>query len=210
MTFQELFTLLNEYQPIVLLIIVLAPWLALGICLAVPGQREEPFVLSFNLGMAVISLLMAIGYLLYATHTGGWTRVVEEANILLMLAPCYYVSVSLWVTKQRLPLGQIPVFRAIQGLALIGAGYLGIAWFLSKIRILALTFIPFQVLVLLLLGLAGIVYLGYLRLTGSDVESSKAKSPGPSPSRGPKPYQGDRSIDDELDALRREMENENR
>ena len=210
MTFQELFTLLNQYQPIVLLMIVLAPWLALGICLAIPGQREEPFVLSFNLGMAVISLLMAIGYLLYATHSGGWTRVVEEANVLLMLAPCYYVGVSLWVTKQRLPLGQIPVFRAIQGLALIGAGYLGIAWVLSKIRILALTFIPFQVLVLLLLGLAGVVYLGYLRFTGSDVEPSKVYSSDASPPRGNRSNQGDRRIDEDLEALRRDMENENR
>jgi hypothetical protein len=165
MTFQQLFILFNDYKPVVLLIILSAPWLALSICIAIPGQREEPFVLSFNLGMSIICLLMTLGYLLYATNNGGWTRVIQEADILLLLAPCYYVSVSVWVTKLRLPLSQIPLIRAIQGLALIGAGYLGVAWFVSKIRILALTFVPYQVWALFILGLLSIGYLGYLRLT---------------------------------------------
>ena len=165
MTFQQLFILFNDYKPIILLIILLAPWLALFICIAIPGQKEEPFVLSFNLAMAIICLLMTLGYLLYAINNGGWTRVIQEADILLLLAPCYYVAISFWISKLRLPLSQIPIIRGIQGLALIGVGYLGVAWFISEIRILAFTFIPYQVWALLILGLLFIGYLGYLRLT---------------------------------------------
>lgn len=196
MTFQDLFSLINQYKPLLLGIMLFAPWLALGICVAIPGQKEEPFVLSFNLGMALVSLLLAIGYLLFATHNGGWAKVMAEADILLMLAPCYYVGVSFWVTKQRLPLSQVPVARMVQGLALIAAGYLGLAWILKSMRILVFSFIPFQYLLLLLIGLAGTVYFGYLRVTGADTRNASTQHKG-------NPDAGTRSIDDELNALRR-------
>lgn len=205
MTLQTLFDWFVTNKTAVLLLLFFAPWFALGICVAIPGQREEPFILSFNLGMACLSLLMAIGYLLYASSDGGWARVIQEADVLLLLAPCYYVGVSFWVTKQRLPLNQVPAFRAIQGIALVGAGYLGIAWFLSKIRFLVFSYVPFQVLVLLLLGLLGVMYFGYLRLTGKDTGRSSYR-PGSSRSGSARSNPVDRSIDEELERLRNDNE----
>lgn len=205
MTVQDIFTLLNQHAAILLLVMLFAPWLALGICIAIPGQREEPFVLSFNLGMAAVSLLLASGYLIYALNHGGWSRVVEEADLLLILAPCYYVGVSFWVTKQRLPLSQLRIVRILQGLGLVFAGYLGLTWFLSKLRILAITFIPFQYLVWFLLALAGVAYLGYQRITGADVRKTQRRRPGSSHTSG-----SPGSVDEELEQLRREMNNENR
>ncbi|WP_299492701.1 hypothetical protein [Acaryochloris sp. IP29b_bin.137] len=185
MTFQDLFSLLIQYKPLLLGIMLFAPWVALAICVVIPGQKEEPFVLSFNLGMALLSLVLAVGYLLFATNNGGWARVMKEADILLMLAPCYYVVISFWVTKQRLPLSQVPVARMVQGLALIAAGYLGLAWMLKSMRIVIFSYIPFQYLVFLLLGLTGIMYFGYLRVTGADTHKGKSR------------------MEDELNSLRR-------
>jgi hypothetical protein len=147
--------------------------------------------------MAVLSLLLALGYLLYAVNIGGWVRVVQEADLLLILAPAYYVGVSLWISKQRLPLQEIPVFRAIQGIALIVAGYLGLTWFLSNLRFLAITFVPLQVLLVLVLILASVAYLGYLRLTGKDTQRSRHNS-------------SSQSIDDQLESLRRDLRNRDR
>lgn len=208
MTLQTLFTWFVAYKSAVLLLLFFAPWLALGLCVAIPGQREEPFILNFNLGMACLSLLAAIGYLIYATSNGGWTRVVQEADLLLMLAPCYYVGVSFWVTKQRLPLEQVPAFRAIQGLALVGVGYLGVAWFLSKIHFLVFSYVPFHVLVMLLLGLLGVMYFGYLRLTGKDTGRSSQR-PRASRSGSDRSNPTPSSIDEELERLRRQINNPN-
>ena len=187
-----------------------APWVALGICIAVPGDKEEPFVLNFNLSMAIFSLMMAVGYVWYAASTAGLSRVVQEADILLILAPCYYVGVSLWITRQRLPLTQIPVVRIVQGAALIGAGYLGVTWVLGKLRILLFSFIPFELLVAFLLGLLGLAYLGYLRLTGKDLnENAGATARDRTQSKTPYPsgMQPEQSIDEELEAIRRELDN---
>ena len=205
MTLQTLFTWFVTYRYLVLLLLFFAPWLALGLCVAIPGRREEPFILSFNLGMACLSLLMAIGYWVYATSHGGLARVIQEADILLLLAPCYYVGVSLWITKQRLPLEQVPAFRAMQGLALLGVSYLGIAWFLSKIRFLVFSYVPFSFLVLLLLGLLGVMYFGYLRLTGKDTERSSR--PNASRDSSVRSQPAANSIDEELKRLRRQIKN---
>ena len=87
--------------------------------------------------------------------------------------------------KQRLPLSQVPVARMVQGIALIAAGYLGLAWVLKSMRIVIFSFIPFQYLVFLLLGLTGIMYFGYLRVTGADTHKGKSR------------------MENELDSLRR-------
>ncbi|MEO0768173.1 MAG: hypothetical protein AAFY72_01875 [Cyanobacteria bacterium J06649_4] len=150
----------------------------------------------------------------------GVSRIVQEADILLMLAPCYYVGVSLWIAKQRLPLSEVPAFRAIQGLALIGAGYLGLVWLLSRIRVLIFSFLPFQFLVLLLLGLVAVAYLGYQRLIGADVNSAQGPYASSQCTRRPRgsssnrasrrePTMHEPTIDEELDALRKDIEENN-
>jgi len=199
MTLQQFYSLLSDYKPAILLLMLLAPWLAWGICVAVPGKKEEPFVLSCNLVMATVSLLLTIGYMWYATSTGGVNKVVQDVDILFVLAPCYYVGVSLWITRQRLPLAQVPAARAIQGLALIGAGYLGIAWLFSKLRIVLFSFLPAQFLLLILFGLVAIGYMGYQRATGADLTSAASNRPSTSPPP-------ESSIDDELEALRRDLD----
>lgn len=202
MTLQTLFTWFVNHRSVILLLLFFAPWLALGLCVVIPGRREEPFILNFNLGMACLSLLFAVGYLMYATSSGGWARVIQEADILLMLAPCYYVGVSLWVTQQRLPLEQVPAFRAIQGLAFIGVGYLGIAWFLSKVHFLIFSYVPFQFLMILVLGLLGVMYFGYLRLTGKDTnQSDRSDFPRGNSARS------NSTIDEELERLRQQINN---
>ncbi|MEM9004260.1 MAG: hypothetical protein AAGE59_12155 [Cyanobacteria bacterium P01_F01_bin.86] len=205
MTLQDFFTYLNDHKPILLLAILFAPWLALGVCIVVPGKREEPLVLSFNLGMAVLSLLILLGYVWFATQNGGWSRVVQEADILLMTAPFYYVGISFWVAKQRLPLEEIPVARAIKGLALIGVAYLGISWFLSKIRILAITFIPLPLLLLFFLMLVGLGYLGYLKFIGADDATTVKRNRRTSSHRGHRSRPPEVNIDEELDTLRRQL-----
>ncbi len=214
MTLQHLYSLLYDFKPVILLIMLFAPWVALGICMAVPGKREEPFVLSCNLAMAAVSLLMTIGYMWYLMHSAGMTKIVQQMDILLVLAPCYYVCVSLWVTRQRLPLTQIPAFRAIQGLALISAGYLGLAWLLSRLRIVVFSFLPLHFLVLMVLGLLAVVYMGYRRLTGTDINASNTGPSSRSGSRqgnssAPPSTPAGASIDDELEALRRDLDNGN-
>ncbi len=95
MTLKELFLWFLQYRELIVGLMLIAPWVSWLICVAIPGNREEPLVLNFNLALALLIILGEIGYVLYATNTGRWTKVVREADILLLLAPLYYVTVSL-------------------------------------------------------------------------------------------------------------------
>lgn len=202
MTLQTLFLFLLKHRAIVVGLIVIAPWLSWLICVAVPGRSEEPFVLNFNLGLALVSLLGEIGYLLYATNTGGWSQVVHEGDILLLLAPLYYVGVSLWLSRQRLPLSQLPVYRVVQGLGMIAVAYLLLSGILSKIRLIFFSYLPFGYFVILIASILGLAYLGYLRIIGRETSSNKSGlKTSRSTTKNKQPNNNE--VEDELERLRR-------
>ena len=172
MTFQDLFSQITEYRALVLGIMFLAPWISYLICIIIPGTKEEPFILNLNLALALICLGGEFAYLAYTSHIGGIQKIVNESEFLFLLAPIYYVGVSLWVSRQRLPLKQLPVYRAIQGLAMIMAAYLLLSWLMGKMRIVLLSYLPFGMLILGILLLLSLGYLGYLKILGKENPNS--------------------------------------
>lgn len=168
MTLEEFFRLLMEYRVAVAIAVLAAPWLTWLVCTLIPGKREEPFVLSANLSLAVLSLMLWAGYLAYTTNTGGLQLLVKQADLFLLIAPLYYVIASLWVSGRRMPLEQIPAFRTLQGIAAMAGVYLVISWLASRVYIVFFSYMPFSAFLWLLAILLGIAYMGYLRVIGKE------------------------------------------
>jgi hypothetical protein len=166
MTIEHLFLNLVEHRVGIAGLIFFAPWLAYFLCAAIPGKREEPFVLSVNLGLAIISLFLLVGYLAYAVNLGGWQQVVTQADLLLLMLPVYHLPVSLWLSRYRLPLDLIPAYRTFKGLIMVAVMFLILSWLAAKIRILLFSFIPFSTFLFLLAIVLGIGYAGYRKITG--------------------------------------------
>ncbi|GAB4211726.1 MAG: hypothetical protein OHK0012_04750 [Synechococcales cyanobacterium] len=166
MTLQNLYEDLNTYAVGIALVMLITPWLIWVLCDLIPGEWEEPWVLSANLALAVVALLMWAGYLAYATNTAGWAKVVQEANVLLLIAPPYYVLTSLWVSRQRLPLAEIPFFRSLQGVMIMAAVYMVFSAILARSRIIFFSYVPFSQILWLLALLLLVGYIGYRRLVG--------------------------------------------
>lgn len=168
MTLESLYLYLQSNSAGIVVSLLFLPWIAWGGCKLIPGKREEPLILNVNLSMAIVSFLMAVGYLWHATHTRSLNQIIAKTDILLLTAPFYYLFLSLWLTQQRIPLSELRSYRIAQGFAFIGAGYLGISFLMSKFRLLVFSYMPFHYLVLLVFGLLGLLYLGYQRLIGQD------------------------------------------
>jgi len=164
MTLQALFDqIILAREPIIFLMLI-APWLTFLLCLIIPGKREEPFLLSLNLTLAVISMLVLVGYLAYATNLGGWAKVVKEADLVLLILPPYYLISSLWLSRQRLPLNMIPAFRTLQGLMVIGAVFLIFSWIVSRIYFVFFTRLSFPGFLVAIAILLAVAYWGYQKL----------------------------------------------
>lgn len=166
MTLETLFIALNEYAIPIALVIFALPWLVWILCDLIPGQWEEPLLLSINMGLAVFSLALWAGYLAFASITDGWEAVVQQANVLLLFAPLYYVCMSFWVARQRMSLSEIPAFRTIQGLGLMTLVFLVFSWLSRRVYIVFFSRVPFSYFLVILAGLLAVAYLGYRRIVG--------------------------------------------
>ena len=164
MTLQALFEKIIVAREPIILWILIAPWLTFLLCLIIPGKREEPFLLSVNLTLAVVSMLMLAGYLAYATNLGGWAKVVKEADLILLILPPYYLITSLWLSRLRLPLNMIPAFRTLQGLMVIGAVFLILSWIVSRIYFVFFARLSFPGFLLAIAILLATAYWGYQKL----------------------------------------------
>ncbi|MGC1308861.1 MAG: hypothetical protein WA885_16665 [Phormidesmis sp.] len=164
MSLAALYSEILAYRIPIALLLFCSPWVTYLSCFVIPGKREEPFLLSFNLGLSTLSIAMLVGYLAYATNTGGWAKVVTQADILLLLLPIYHVAISLWLSRLRLPLQHIPAFRTMQGLLMLSATFLAFSWVLAKIRIVLFSFLPFGAFLGLMALLLACGYAGYRKL----------------------------------------------
>lgn len=166
MTLEILFITLNDYGIPIALVIFALPWLVWILCDLIPGQWEEPLLLSVNMGLAVLSLALWTGYLAFTSTTQGWLPVIQQANVLLLFAPLYYVCMSFWVARQRMPLSEIPAFRTIQGLGLMTMVFLVLSWLSRRVYIVFFSRVPFSYFLVILAGLLVVAYLGYRRVVG--------------------------------------------
>lgn len=164
MTLEKIFTTFNEQGVLLALILFLLPWVTWILCDLIPGQHEEPLLLSLTIGLGLVATTGWAGYLAYATHEGGWKSVVQQANGLLLIAPPLSLILSIWVARQRLPLDKIPAFRTLQGLSILIGVYLILAWLGSRVRIIFFSYMPFSAFLWILAGLLLVGYLGYRRL----------------------------------------------
>ena len=142
---------------------LVAPWITWSICFVVPGYREEPWVLSLNLWLAMVSIMFWMGYMAYATNMGGW-RIIKHGDFLLLIMPLYYLISSVWVAKQRIPLARVPAFRTLQGAAMMTGAFLILSWFLGRIRIVLFSYLPFSSVLWLLALALTLGYIGYRRI----------------------------------------------
>jgi hypothetical protein len=166
MTLESLYRAIADNSFPIILLMLATPWVSYLLCYAIPGRKEEPFVLSVNLAISVVSVLMLIGYLAYALNTGGIQTVVKQANVFLLLLPAYHLIVSIWLARLRVPLEVIPAFRTLQGLVLMGAVYLALSWVMGRVYIIFFSYLPLSTFLFILALLLGIGYLGFRRVFG--------------------------------------------
>ncbi|ERN41151.1 hypothetical protein KR51_00022790 [Rubidibacter lacunae KORDI 51-2] len=167
MTIEQLFAAIAFWRVPLVLLMLAAPWITYLICHTIPGQSEEPAVLSVNLGLSMLSSILWLGYLLYAVNIGGgWQQVVRKDDVGLLLLPPYCFLTSLWIARRRLPLELVPATRMLRGLALISVGLFALFWLLGRIRIFIFYYVPFPVFLGIVLFLVATIYLGFSYLNG--------------------------------------------
>ncbi|MEL6390765.1 MAG: hypothetical protein AAFQ02_11425 [Bacteroidota bacterium] len=82
---------------------------------------------------------------------------VMDTNVFTQILPIVVMVLTLWLIRRNVAFDHIPGFDRLGGLLMIVFAVLAVMWLLDRMRIVAITFLPFQyVLLLLVAALIGI------------------------------------------------------
>ena len=91
-------------------------------------------------------------------------RSVMEANIFTQILPVIVMILTLWLIKRNIEFDEIPGFDKLSSLIVIIAIVLIIMWILDRTHIIAITFLPFYAVLLLLAGMFALIRICWTKL----------------------------------------------
>ena len=91
-------------------------------------------------------------------------RSIMDTNLLTQVLPILSMITTLTIIKAQVSLDQVPGFDKLSGLILILGSLICLMWIIDKTHIYAITFMPFYVVVLILLAGFFVIRLGMRRL----------------------------------------------
>ncbi len=153
MTLQELFDVLSNNPSITLFYFIALP-LTAYLC-GVMGKGEGhtspwKYVYCVLLYMAAIPGIFAVFLNVYLFLFERQS--VMRMNLFTQVLPIITMLVTFFIIRKNVDLNLIPGFDRLSGLVMIVAIVIGLMWILDRTRIFAITFIPFQYVILILIA----------------------------------------------------------
>jgi amino acid transporter len=87
-------------------------------------------------------------------------------NLTTQVLPVLAMIATILIIRRNVDLDLVPGFDKISGLILIIATLMCLMWIIDKTRIYSITFMPFYVVILILLAGFFVIRLGLKKLTG--------------------------------------------
>jgi hypothetical protein len=91
-------------------------------------------------------------------------RSILETNVYTQIVPVLSMVVTLFLIRRNVTLDQVPGFGKLSGLLLVIAAVIALLWILDRMRIFAITFIPFIWIVVFFLLIVLIAIVGIRRI----------------------------------------------
>ncbi|MEE9373682.1 MAG: hypothetical protein V3V00_11580 [Saprospiraceae bacterium] len=85
---------------------------------------------------------------------------IMDANIYTQILPVFLMIFTLWIVSQNVDFDDVPGFHKLSGLVSVIIAVLIIMWILEKTRIIVITFLPFQYVLLIFLILFLVIRMG--------------------------------------------------
>jgi hypothetical protein len=154
MTLQELFNLLSENPVWILFYFIGIPVTAilLGV-FSKEDSENTPWkylyctLIYLSCVPGIFSFTLSVYFFLFEK------RSILETDVYTQILPLLSMIATLFIIRQNADLDKIPGFDKINGLVLIIGSLLTGMWILDRTHIIAISFMPFYAVVLILIGL---------------------------------------------------------
>lgn len=166
MTLQQFFDALSANPAIVLFYFIALPLTAF-LC-GVFGKGEGhispwKYVYCILLYMAAVPGIFAIFLNVYLFLFER--QPVLQMNIYTQILPIIAMVTTFLIIRRNVDLSLIPGFDRISGLVMIVTAVIGAMWLLDRMHIIAITFLPFQYVVLIIIAMLIGIRFGWKQMT---------------------------------------------
>ena len=165
MTLGEFFTWTADHPGLLLGYFIIVPFIAL---LAGMFGKEEghlspwKYLYSILIYMVSIPGIFAVTLSIYLFLFER--RSIMDTNLYTQVLPILSMAATILIIKRQVSLDQVPGFDKLSGLILIIATLMVLMWIIDKTHIYAITFMPFYVVILILLTGFFVIRYGLRRL----------------------------------------------
>ncbi len=166
MTLQELFNVISENKAITLfyfIALILTAFLS-GI-LSKDQGHQSPWkqVYCILLYMAAVPGIFAVFLNVYMFLFERQS--IMQMNLVTQVLPIIGMFITFFIIRRNVDLALIPGFDRISGLVLMVGVLIGIMWVLDRMKIFAITFIPFQYVFLILIAALILLRFGWSKVS---------------------------------------------
>lgn len=162
MTLQDFFDLLSDNPALILFYFIALPLTAFLAC--VFGKNEGhlspwKYLYSFLIYGACIPGIFAISLNVYLFLFERQS--ILDANLYTQILPIIVMFFTLWFISKNVDLDQIPGFDKLGGLMIMIGAILSMMWVLDRTHIIAITFMPFWVVLVMIVAMLIAVRYGF-------------------------------------------------
>ena len=167
MTLQQLFDSIsqNPYSLLYYLLLVPAVTFLIGLWQTNPVNessmlvRYSYMVLAYMIGIPGIFALTLDVYLFLFERQSIW-----QMNLIVQILPIVSMAITLMLIKWKIPFEAVPELGRLSGFMTILTALIGILWFVDRLRIYAITYVPFQYIVVGFILLLLVIRYGWKKL----------------------------------------------
>ena len=165
MTLQDFFTLLGDNPTFILTYFLMIPLTALIAGFLGKGEGHiSPWKYLYSALIYLVSVPGVFAFTLSVYFFMFERRSVLDTDVYTQILPIISMIATFLIIKKNVPLDRIPGFGKISGLIMMVAVTISFMWILDKTRIFAVTFIPFQYVLLMFVGFFLVFRYGWSRM----------------------------------------------
>jgi hypothetical protein len=168
MTLQQFFDVLSANPSITLFYFIALPLTALLCGLLSKGNgHESPWKYAYCvlLYMAAVPGIFAIFLNVYLFLFERQS--VMQMNLFTQVFPVITMLATFFIIRKNVDLSLIPGFDRLSGLVMVVAVVIGLMWILDRTRIFAVTIVPFQYVIIMLIGALIALRFGWSKLSAN-------------------------------------------
>jgi len=168
MTLKEFFDLLGDNPIIILSYFALIPFTAL---LAGVLGKGEGYISPWKYLYSALIYLVAVPGI-FAVTLNIYLFVFERQSVFNMdvytqVLPIVSMLATLLIIRRNVDLNYIPGFDRLGGLIMVVTAAIAIMWFIDRTRIYMISFVKFEYVLLMLVGLLILIRFGWSRVIGN-------------------------------------------